>query len=228
MTSSAISSRPHAALRIRPSGRFPRALALLTILLPTSSVLAHPSPRTASSTQLEADLGWGIALPVTFSRQDPAALPVTLPLRLEIGLRFPDGTFFGLLGEYVIPSDMSCCCAADPGTCTIWTARVGLEFQYHFADRKVIHPWLGLGAGLELTHLTASGDFGTTSGDATVTSSGSGWFGEVQLGVDVPVGETFHIGPWLQFSLGSLGGSFSAESSVRGRVGFGLRFGVVL
>jgi len=174
------------------------------------------------------NLGAGLVVPITFSSQDPAALAASIPLRVEIGLRVDERTFLGFLAEYVPASDLKCCCAADPGFCSASTGRIGLELQYHIGDIRKIHPWVGVAGGLELLHIYASGDFGFTSGDQTSTSNSQGWFGELQLGLDIPIGQTFRFGPWLQFSLGSLGGDFSTYSSIRGRVGGGVRFGVVL
>jgi hypothetical protein len=186
------------------------------------------SPPPNLGVRFEMNLGAGLVVPITFSSQDPAALAASLPLRVEIGLRIDERSFLGLLGEYVPASDLQCCCAADPGFCSASTARIGLELQYHIGDVRKVHPWIGMAGGLELLHVYASGDFGTVTGDETHTSNSQGWFGELQLGLDIPIGQVFKFGPWLQFSLGSLGGDFSTYSSIRGRVGGGVRLGVVL
>jgi hypothetical protein len=191
------------------------------------------SPQALPGARFEMNLGSGLVVPITFSSQDPAALGATFPLRAEIGLRIEGRSFFGLLAEYVPGSDLRCCCAADPGFCSASTARIGIELQYHVGDIRRMHPWIGVASGLELLHDYASGDLTGSGKYETHTSNSQGWFAEVQLGLDIPVGQVFRLGPWIQFSLGSLGGDLDSyypygSSHIRGRAGGGLRFGVVL
>lgn len=209
-----------------------RRLGLCTGLLLAPLALAQSdpaSPPTAPGVRFEMSLGAGLAVPITFSRQDPAALGASLPVRVEVGLRIEERTFFGLLGEYVPASDMQCCCAASPGFCSASTGRFGLELQYHFGAMRKVHPWIGVAGGLELLHVFALGDLTGSGNYETNTSNSQGWFGEVQLGLDIPVGQVFELGPWIQFSLGSIGGDLSDYGgNIRGRAGGGIRFGIVL
>ena len=207
----------------------PLLLCLGVLLAPLALAQSDSaSPPPDLGVRFEMNLGAGLVVPITFSRQDPAALAASLPLRLEVGLRIDDRSFLGLLGEYVPASDLQCCCAADPGFCSASTGRIGLELQYHIGDVTKVHPWVGVAGGLELLHVYASGDLTGSGNYETNTSNSQGWFGELQLGLDVPIGQTFKFGPWIQFTLGSLGGDFSTYSSIRGRVGGGVRLGVVL
>ena len=206
------------------------ALCLGLLLSPVAIAQSDPaSPPSTPGARFEMNFGAGLAVPITFSTQDPAALGASLPLRAEIGLRIEERIFLGLLGEYVPASDMQCCCAADPGYCSASTGRIGLELQYHFGAIRKVHPWIGVAGGLELLHVFASGDVTGSGQYVTNTSNSQGWFGEVQLGLDVPVGQIFRLGPWIQFSLGSIGGDLSDyRGNIRGRVGGGIRFGIVL
>jgi hypothetical protein len=206
-------------------------LCMGLLLAPLALAQSDPAspPNAPGGARFEMNLGAGIVVPITFSTQDPAALAASLPLRTEIGLRIKDRIFLGLLGEYVPASDMGCCCAASPGYCSASTARIGLEIDYHFGAIRSIHPWIGVAGGLELLRVFASGDVSGSGVYVTNTSNSQGWFGEFQLGLDIPVGQIFRLGPWIQFSLGSIGGDLSDYGgNIRGRAGGGIRFGIVL
>ena len=201
------------------------ALPFLAMLL-ASTARAGSDPSSARSqhgVQFEMDLGAGFAVPVTFSGQDYTAVPLSVLLRAEIGFRIAERTFVGLLGEYAPPASTIYYCNADPPTCLLDAGRLGLELQYHLGAVQEIHPWVGLAAGVELRHLFNDLDYYSPG-----SQTWRGWFVELQLGLEIPIGEVFRFGPWILFSFGTLDGDCCYGTNTRGRFGGGLRLGVVL
>lgn len=81
--------------------------------------------------------------------------------------------------------------------CSGYSMRFGVEFLFSFLPDGKVMPWAGVGAGYEISSLTAK----VASTRATLTVQGWEFF-NVQLGVDFKLSPLFALGPYVAFSLG--------------------------
>ena len=87
-------------------------------------------------------------------------------------------------------------------SCSAVSVHLGVEAKYGFIPDGLVNPWLGYGIGLEVSHLSLSGDGDSSS--ATLTGFE---FGHFMGGVDFRVSRVFGIGPFVDFSLAQFSSS---------------------
>ena len=88
-------------------------------------------------------------------------------------------------------------CKFDQASCAAVSARLGLEFQYHFLPAQPADPWLGYGIGLELASLSEK------SSPRNETNTLSGFeYAHLMGGVDFRLGKRFGLGPVVDYAFG--------------------------
>jgi hypothetical protein len=135
-----------------------------------------------------------------------------VPIWFDAGARIADRYFVGAYLDYnvaILSHELSQACdtltasASAQGvdvSCGGHDVRFGGEFMFHVLPKGAVDPWLGAGVGYEW--LTFSIDEQTTVAAATLSSGVHGFeFANLQLGLDVPLGNDMAIGPFLAFTL---------------------------
>lgn len=202
----------------------PLATLSLGLLVASRATAQEPAPAAASTPepvpaeapapsaaepeirgfQLGVRAGYGRALASDSAQSLTYQTPALLPLVLDAGYRPSAKVYVGLTAQLALAARTDCGGAA--GTCSAKDYRVGPTVQYHFAPRRKIDPWLGVGIGYEILHLR--GFFGDPSGYRTRAGF---VLLDVQLGADVALAKgprttpPPRIGPFIGLAVGSLG-----------------------
>jgi hypothetical protein len=146
-----------------------------------------------------------------------------IPIWADIGYRFSPNWYLGAFYQYgigLLPSKLTGTggiCSAGV-SCTEWSMRFGLNVHYHFMPGEKLDPWVGLGAGYEISNL--NGSQGAVSGSVQVRGFE---FGNAQFGLDFALSSSFAIGPFVAFSVGqytdaSVSGSFTPIFGTSGSI----------
>ena len=153
--------------------------------------------------QFEAAFRAGVAFPFGDALGGEAmqeTTPPMVPLQLEAGLRFSPTVFLGLFGGVGIaissaPHEPQCY------RCVGHVLMLGVEALFHLAPASAVDPWLGVGVGLEMP-----GDIDkVVGGNSTdpVFRQSSGPMVELQIGLDIPIGQHLAAGPWTGLVVGA-------------------------
>jgi outer membrane protein W len=141
----------------------------------------------------------GYALPMGSAQEDAKmsdAISGQLPLVLDAGYRITPNIYVGAYGQigYVMQSDKAC---PDGVSCSATDIKLGANVHYHFLPAATFDPWVGVGAGYEWLHSSAS------KGEMDVSSTGHGFeLLNLQVGGDYRLAKQVAIGPFVGFSLG--------------------------
>lgn len=133
-----------------------------------------------------------------------------VPIQLDVLWRFLPELYAGIYGQFAPvfrKNDPTAC--PENFSCSSQDWRFGVEGEYHFLPRIDLNPYVGLGAGYEILHSTASGatpiptSLGSVSGNANVSSIDRGWeFASFIVGFDWRLTAMLNIGPYLSGSIG--------------------------
>jgi len=120
-----------------------------------------------------------------------------VPLQVDLGYRVNGNWFAGAYFQYGLAfvKDQGC----GPGVdCTASDLRFGIQAQYHVLPRAQLDPWVGLGIGYEILHLSLS----DPASDETGSESLSGLeFANLSIGGDYKLSPTFSVGPVIQLTV---------------------------
>jgi hypothetical protein len=120
-----------------------------------------------------------------------------IPLQLDLGWRFSERLYLGAYLAYgvILRAKGGC---KNATSCSSSELRFGLGGEYHFPTEASFKPWLGLGAGYEISSTS-----GTLEGGADQSGSVSGFeFGHLEGGVDFRALPRVIWGPYASFSVG--------------------------
>jgi len=178
---------------------------IVVILLSSPGALgAVPAAAPPEGVHLEVGLRVGISSPIRFSDygfQPSDLISVAFPVGIELGVRL-ERFFVGVLGQVAFGAGD---CPEHTSSCSTRTYEVGPEAIYLFNPGEPVAFWLGLGGGWQTLHWTTV-DPSTLSAPngREFTSKSSGWFVELQAGLDARVERVFRFGPWLSFTVGAV------------------------
>lgn len=125
----------------------------------------------------------------------------SFPIQLDLGWRFNPHWYLGGYFQYgflfiATSSPVTTACSAG-ASCSGTDMRFGVDLVYTFLPYGTITPWVGVGAGYEITKLSAS------SAGQSIDFTFSGWeFGHVSLGLDFRLAPSFRIGPFATITFG--------------------------
>lgn len=189
-----------------------RALAGLLVVASVSHDAIAAAEGTQRGTEdglsgLQAELGIGVALPAgdvgdnwgKLSDATVFAVPMDINLGYRLSERLGIGAYF-LIAPAFPGQDLALCDGADH--CRAIMVRLGVHAQYHFAPRAGIDPWLGLGAGWEVSTVTAAVE-PTVGGEELQSSFGYNGpvLADARLGVDFGIPEA-GWGPYVGLAVG--------------------------
>lgn len=160
---------------------------------------SEASPRAGIRPELGLRTGWGVPFGEYVSGARLSEYyQGQAPLWVDAGVRLNRHLFVGGYFAYGVGRMADAC----PDDCTGSVMRFGVDAQYHPSPDTIIDPWIGLGAGYEMSriayHPTSSRGFPPGS---TMHSSGFE-LANVQLGADLRVADGFALGPFVSWSLG--------------------------
>lgn len=176
---------------------------------PTGTDAGDPSDLAAVKSGFEVGFRVAYGLPLGQATAEPGddlsrsfggQLPFTLDLGARLGSQFFLGGYLGY-GPGGFGSGATQC-AASGVTCSTSTARLGVELQYSFLKHGRASPWVGYGAGYEISNLNAKGP----AGEANLNVGGFE-FGHLMAGIDYRVlndkkhPREFGFGPFVDLSL---------------------------
>jgi outer membrane protein W len=171
------------------------------------TVFATPARAADEGFQLALRAGYAIplgdAVGGTPSQPLSDSVKGAIPLQLDVGYRFAKNWFVGGYFQYafgMLNKDAGktfAICDTGGNSCSSYDLRFGIEGAYNFMPGQDWQPWVGLGVGYEIAHISA------TVGGASDDFEAKGWeFANVQLGVDYMVSPMFSVGPYVMFSIG--------------------------
>jgi opacity protein-like surface antigen len=173
------------------------AVSVASTAIATETEEPHVAPRVSPSGPRVA-LRSGFALPVGSAFYASGSLSDTVtgyvPVRLDVGYRFRDRYYVGLLGQLAQIVPNACPSGA---SCSGSDTRVGLMAAAHLFPDRTLDPWLGLGMGYELYDVTRTVD-GTK---AHIGAKGFELL-TADLGLDVRTTRGLRLGPVLSTSIG--------------------------
>jgi hypothetical protein len=155
------------------------------------------------------ELGFRAGYGVPLGRADgnvrfSEAIAGMVPLWVDIGYRMKPNWYLGAFFQYGIARASSidrptCSNPNSRFSCSMNNLRFGLNAHYHFMPAHSFDPWIGIGAGYEISNSTfttrvAGGD------DYSHTREGFE-FGNLQLGFDYRETPKFGIGPFVTFTI---------------------------
>jgi hypothetical protein len=193
------------------------------LLLASILVLSLPTAAAARPTlalRLGYELARGKAAEGTpMSEVAKSQIPLQLDALWRFGPHFSGGVYASY-GFARLDPEISDRCDALGASCSAWTARLGVQASYAFAEfSKRYTPWLGGGVGYEWVRQKISG---ALSGSETV----SGWDFVLDTGFDVKVSPTISVGPYFALHFGPytrLDGYAIPSKAVHEWLAFGLR-----
>jgi len=122
-----------------------------------------------------------------------SAVPLAIPLELDLGGRFP----FGLaVGAYFQLAPGATDCPSNE-TCEALYSRLGVQMEYRFLNGQRVMPWVGGGLGWEWFSFREE-----APGVAAATVTATGPELSLQGGVDFRLGRRWAIGPYLTLAFG--------------------------
>ena len=153
---------------------------------PATSAQPAPSASTTGSDESTPPMTYQLALRVGFS--DPIGditnfFAGSVPIWVDLGYRISPKIVIGAFAQYGVLFVKGC----PDQPCQGYDLHFGGEVHYHFAPYKQLDPWVGAGAGYELTGNLSSGS----------KSQGAIEFFNAQAGLDFKPG----FGPFFAFSV---------------------------
>nr|AYM52797.1 hypothetical protein [Simulacricoccus ruber] len=199
----------------------PRALPLLLLLLLAPAPLRAQQqeaqrkepPALSAGPYVGVQLGFGLPLGRFEQGEDGGYLSEVydsaLPVQLDVGYRFGPHLRAGAYATYARLATHGFC----PGglQCSARLLRFGLVGEYHFAPRRPLHGWVGLGLGHERSGVRIAG----RGVDVETRYQGLEWLG-VSAGADYRLFRALTIGPALTWTFGRYGSRSSRLGSGSG------------
>jgi hypothetical protein len=125
-------------------------------------------------------------------------VPAKIPLWLDLGYRF-SARVQGELFLELAPASVADAFCGPGGSCQAFDLRFGVAVHFHLAPRRVLDPWLGVGAGVEVLRADGLGPDPAVPGRFEWT-----WAGVelplVEAGVDARISERLTLGPYVSAS----------------------------
>jgi hypothetical protein len=178
-----------------------------------ASAAMEPSPATGSAGPrgFEVGLRAGFALPLGSLAGDSGSLSDgfsgMVPLQLDLGYRVNRSWFAGAYLQYGFAFVKDAGCGSGT-SCSASDLRFGLEAQYHVLPLAQLDPWVGLGIGYEVLHLSVTD---TGSGVGGSVSYRGLEFANLSLGGDYKLSPTLSVGPVIQLTIAEyMNGSLSS------------------
>lgn len=145
----------------------------------------------------------GLAVPLGSAQKDVSQSDVfgaQFTVNGDFGVKLNDNFFVGGyigLGLGGAGGKTAEQCEATKASCGSFSARIGVEGQYHIIPQGKINPWVGYGIGFE------SSSSSQTVGALSVSTSRTGFeVAHLMGGADFRISKDIGIGPVVDFSLG--------------------------
>jgi opacity protein-like surface antigen len=164
--------------------------------------------------QVGARVGYGGGAGIVYSGLDvTSASAGGLPIIVDLGARVLPQLYGGLYGQFapIFTKNNPISCP-DGFDCNAQQWRFGVQFDYHYAPRSRLDPYVGLGGGYEVLHTNVTGPvpvptaLGTLTGNAHASITDRGWeFVNLTFGFDGRFNRAVALGPFVTGSIGEYG-----------------------
>jgi len=180
---------------------------------PTGPTEGNPSKIHGLEAGVRAGYGFGLINPEGYT--DPEGyndhlyrINNLIPFWADLGYRIYPNWYVGAFFQFGIARGMEGCkgytAPQQIPKCSGDDLRFGLNVHYHVAPDRGLDPWIGIGAGYEITHWKMTFPSDTFSGEFSGVE-----FVNLQLGVDYRVWRAFAVGPFLTFTLAQYSNQFA-------------------
>jgi hypothetical protein len=131
-----------------------------------------------------------------------------IPFWADVGYRIDSNWYLGGFFQYGLGFLPSGLCPTGL-SCSTYDLRFGANLHYHFLPNQTLDPWVGIGAGYEISTISVS-----AQGSSASTSVNGFEFGNAQLGLDYKISSAFGIGPFATFTVAQFS-NVSADAIVQ-------------
>ncbi len=180
-------------------------------LLPATGPAGGSASSEGNGIEFGVRVGYGVPFGTSDDSQKMSdAIKGMIPFWADVGYRIDPNWYLGGFFQFglgLVPSSLGC--SAQGVSCSEYDLRFGVNVHYHFLPAQTLDPWVGIGAGYEILHLSAS----SQGGSATVSTNGFE-FGNVQLGLDYKISPAFGVGPFVTFTIAQFS---DASASLNGQ-----------
>lgn len=186
---------------------------------PSSTEAEATSPAAEGPSGVEIGLRAGYALPLGDAESGSSmsdAFSGMVPLQLDLGYRVNGNWFAGAYFQYGF-AFVKDGCAGSGVSCSASDLRFGIQAQYHVMPTAAFDPWVGLGIGYEILHISLSDDASGASGSESLSGLE---FANLSIGGDYHLSPTFSVGPVIQLTVAQyMNASISAgDTDVSGSI----------